>query len=287
LTALFAHSASHIREIVSGWRSSHCSVALVPTMGNLHPGHMSLADLAAEHADRVVMSIFVNPTQFGVGEDFRAYPRTLAQDQRLIERSGLIDALFVPDVSEIYPYGIEDAMRVSIPQLGNDLCGASRPGHFNGVLTVVARLINIVSPDFLVLGRKDYQQLVLVERMIADFRFAVQLLAGDTQRDADGLAISSRNHYLTAQERTSAPELHATLERVRAALVEGIRDYTSLQAHAIEELRAAGFEPDYVEVRLARDLARPNGIHEPRDLIVLGAAWLGRARLIDNILVEG
>jgi pantoate--beta-alanine ligase len=286
LTAtVFAHTASHIREIVSGWRAARRSVALVPTMGNLHSGHMSLVDLAAEYADAIVMSIFVNPTQFGIGEDFSAYPRTLAEDQALIERSGKIDALFVPDVPEIYPFGIEEAARISIPRLADELCGASRPGHFAGVLSVVARLINIVSPDVLVLGRKDYQQLVLVERMIADLRFAVQLVAGDTQRDADGLAISSRNHYLTAGERASAPALHAALERVGAALRGGARDYAGLQAHALEDLRAAGFSPDYVEVRLARDLARPNGSHTPQDLVVLGAAWLGRARLIDNVLV--
>lgn len=280
-----ARTASHVREIVSAWRSAHRSVALVPTMGNLHSGHMSLAKLAAQRADKVVMSIFVNPTQFGAGEDFAGYPRTFDEDRALIERSDCVQALFVPAVAEIYPFGLEGATRISISTLDSELCGASRPGHFNGVLTVVARLLNILAPDVLVLGRKDYQQLVLIERMIADLRFPVQLVAGDTQRDADGLALSSRNHYLTAKERSNAPALHATLEHIREALEHGERDYGLLQANALDDLRAAGFDPDYVEVRLAADLAKPNGRHEPKDLIVLGAAWLGRARLIDNVRV--
>lgn len=284
-TLAFARTTTHIREIVSAWRAARRSIALVPTMGNLHSGHMSLAKLAAQHADSVVMSIFVNPAQFGADEDFVGYPRTLDEDRALVGRSRSVDALFVPEASEIYPFGLEGATRISIPKLGSELCGASRPGHFDGVLMVVARLLSIIAPDVVVLGRKDYQQLVLIERMIADLRIPVQLVAGETQRDADGLAISSRNLYLTDTERLSAPALHATLERVRDALRGGERNYGLLQANALEDLRAAGFNPDYVEVRMVADLAPPNGHHSPQELIVLGAAWLGRARLIDNVSV--
>lgn len=278
-------TASQIREKVAAWRAAHRTIALVPTMGNLHDGHMSLARLAKAVADKVVMSIFVNPTQFGVGEDFSTYPRTLDEDRELLVRSDAVDAIFVPEVDEIYPFGSDAGFRVAVPPLGADLCGVNRPGHFEGVATVVLRLLNIVAPDQIVLGRKDYQQLVILERMIADLRLPVAVVPGDTKRHDDGLAISSRNRYLTADERRSAPLLHATLKEMGDALAHGERNYDELQNAALATLEAAGFRPDYVEVRLATDLARPNGRHEPRDLIVLGAAWLGRARLIDNLRV--
>jgi pantoate--beta-alanine ligase len=280
-------TASQIRETVAGWRAAHETIALVPTMGNLHKGHLSLASLAAGHASRVVVSIFVNPTQFGVGEDFSAYPRTLDEDRALIDASESVDALFVPDVTEIYPFGADGGFRLRATALGSELCGVSRPGHFDGVAGVVLRLLNIVAPDVIVLGRKDYQQLVIVERMLADLRLPVAVVAGETERDADGLAISSRNRYLTPEERKRAPLLHATLREVRAKLAAGERDYGALERAAVERLAASGFRPDYVEVRSVTDLSRPNGRHAPGDLIVLAAAWLGRARLIDNLRVAG
>jgi pantoate--beta-alanine ligase len=255
-------------------------------MGNLHAGHLSLARLAAERADRVVLTIFVNPTQFGVGEDYAAYPRTLSEDRALIDRAGTVDALFVPDVEEIYPFGTESAFGLDVPELGQQLCGVSRPGHFNGVASVVLRLLNIIAPDLIVLGRKDYQQLVIIERMIADLRLPVGVLAGETERDADGLAISSRNFYLTADERKLAPLLHATLQDAGSRLARGERDYGAIEQSAVERLAQGGFRPDYVEVRLARDLGRPNGNQTPAELVVLAAAWLGRARLIDNVRVS-
>ena len=279
---VLARTASHIRELVESWRASHQSVALVPTMGNLHRGHASLAELAADSADRVVVSIFVNPTQFGPDEDYAAYPRTLAEDRALVRETGAVDALFVPEVREIYPFGPENAVRLVMPSLSRELCGAKRPGHFDGVATVVCRLLNIVGPDVIVLGRKDYQQLILIERMVADLRLRVQIVSGETQRHDDGLAISSRNRYLTESERRHAPVLHATLARVADALKNGERDFASLQAGAVKALREAGFEPDYVEVRRAADLTLPNGRQRPEELIVLAAAWLGKARLIDN-----
>ena len=278
-------TANQIRQIVARWRLAGEKIALVPTMGNLHAGHLSLAELAAQQADRVVITIFVNPTQFGVGEDFASYPRTLDDDQALIAGAGTVDAVFVPAVEEIYPFGTEAAFEVRVPELGSELCGASRPGHFNGVASVVLRLLNIVSPDVIVLGRKDYQQLKIIERMIADLRLPVEVIAGETQRDTDGLAISSRNHYLTAAERKLAPLLHTTLTELGNALVSGNRDYSALEKAATDQLLQNGFKPDYVEVRRAGDLTKPNGSQSPQELVVLAAAWLGSARLIDNISI--
>jgi pantoate--beta-alanine ligase len=254
-------------------------------MGSLHRGHASLVELAASNADRVVMSIFVNPTQFGAGEDYAAYPRALDEDIDLVDETGLVDALLVPDVDEVYPFGVEAAVGFVMPELARELCGAKRPGHFDGVGTVVCRLLNIVGPDILVLGRKDYQQVVLLEHMIADLRIPVQVIAGETQRDEDGLAISSRNRYLTPAERKRAPALHATLTHVRDALARGERDFAALEAAAVLALKEAGFKPDYVEVRSAKDLSKPNGRASTTGLIVLAAAWLGKARLIDNVRV--
>jgi pantoate--beta-alanine ligase len=278
-------TASQIRETIAGWRAARDTIALVPTMGNLHEGHLSLAALAAEAADRVIFTIFVNPTQFGVGEDFEAYPRTLTEDRALLGRAGTVDALFTPGVGEIYPSGPDNAFRLIVPALGGELCGAFRPGHFDGVAGVVLRLLNIVAPDLVVLGRKDYQQLMIIERMIADLRLPIGVLPAETMRDQDGLAISSRNRYLTAAERKIAPLLHATLCELGDHLADGEDDYVSLERAAIAALRVGGFRPDYVEVRRAHDLSKPNGSQSPEDLIVLAAAWLGKARLIDNLRV--
>lgn len=279
-------TANQIRQTVAGWRAVGDRIALVPTMGNIHVGHLSLAALAAQHAERVILTIFVNPTQFGVGEDFDSYPRTLEQDRALIDEAGTVDSLFVPEVSEIYPFGPESAYKLEVPPLGRELCGAVRPGHFDGVAGVVLRLLNIVTPDFLVLGRKDYQQLVILQRMIADLRLAVAVVAGETQRESDGLAISSRNHYLTREERVRAPLLRSTLKELGERLASGDRDYALLERLALDRLESQGFRPDYVEVRRALDLAKPNGSQTPGELIVLAAAWLGRARLIDNLSIS-
>jgi pantoate--beta-alanine ligase len=254
-------------------------------MGNLHAGHVSLADLAARSADRVVVSIFVNPTQFGPAEDFAAYPRTLTEDMSRLGQAGMVDVLFVPEASEIYPFGTEEAVRIVLPPLSRELCGASRPGHFDGVASVVCRLLNIVTPDVLVLGQKDYQQAILMERMIADLRLPVSLRIGPTHREQDGLAMSSRNRYLDEQQRRRAPALHATLAALRDAIRDGATDYTALEAAARDRLMAAGFRPDYVEVRRADDLGRPAARDGAQELIVLAAAWLGRARLLDNLRI--
>lgn len=281
---LFEHSLD-IRTRAREWRQAHETVALVPTMGNLHEGHLSLVRLARNIGDRVVVSIFVNPTQFGPNEDFAAYPRTLDEDRARLEAEQSADALFVPSVAEIYPFGIERAVRLEMPALARELCGASRPGHFDGVAGVVCRLVNIVEPTAIVLGRKDYQQLVLIERLIADLGLGVHVAPGPTQRHSDGLAMSSRNRYLTTDERRRAPALHAALGRVREAVRSGRRDFAVLAVAALEELRAAGFEPEYVEVRRAADLGTPAETAGAGELVALGAGRLGRARLIDNVMI--
>jgi pantoate--beta-alanine ligase len=278
------HTVSAVRAAVGGWRAAGESIAFAPTMGNLHAGHLSLAALCAATAPRVVMSIFVNPTQFGPSEDFSAYPRTLAADEALIAAHGNVDLLFVPEPGEVYPFGFEQAVRLQLPPLSRELCGASRPGHFDGVATVVCRLLNIVAPDVLFLGQKDYQQFVLMQHMIADLHLPVELRMAPTLREPDGLAMSSRNRYLDPAERRQAPELHRVLARVREKVRGGARDFARLTADARDELERAGFAADYVEIRREGDLAATDaGRDEKR--IVLGAARLGRARLIDNLLV--
>jgi pantoate--beta-alanine ligase len=273
-----------IRAAVAGWRAAGERVAFVPTMGNLHAGHMSLTALAAAAAPRVVMSIFVNPAQFGPSEDFAAYPRTLANDEALIAAAGNVDVLFVPKASAIYPFGVEQAVRVQLPALAHELCGATRPGHFDGVAAVVCRLLNIVAPDLLYLGQKDYQQFVLMQRMIADLALPVKLRMGPTHREPDGLAMSSRNRYLDAAQRRQAPALYRALEGARARLRDGVVDFAGIAAEGRAELERAGLKPDYVEIRRRADLAyATSGPDEER--VVLGAAWLGRARLIDNLFV--
>jgi pantoate--beta-alanine ligase len=277
-------TVSAVRASVAEWRAAGEKVAFAPTMGNLHAGHMSLAALGAQVARRVVMSIFVNPTQFGPSEDFAAYPRTRAADEALIAAAGNVDLLFVPEAAEIYPFGLEQAVRLQLPALSHELCGASRPGHFDGVATVVCRLLNIVAPDLLFLGQKDYQQFVLMQMMISDLRLPVELRMGPTHREHDGLAMSSRNRYLEPDERSRAPALYRVLSRVRERVLAGERDFARLTADARTELERAGFRPDYVEIRRQGDL----GVAEPQrteQRIALGAARLGRARLIDNLLV--
>ena len=283
-TVRVVHTVSAVRAALGEWRKAGETVAFAPTMGNLHAGHMSLAALSAQAAPRVVMSIFVNPTQFGPSEDFSAYPRTLAADQALIAAAGNVDLLFVPDTVEIYPFGMEHAVRVQLPALSRELCGASRPGHFDGVAAVVCRLLNIVAPDVLFLGQKDYQQFVLMQRMIEDLRLPMELRMAPTHREPDGLAMSSRNRYLDAAERSQAPALYRALARVRDQLRDGTRDFGRLTAAARTDLERAGFRPEYVEIRRQGDLgAADAGANEQR--IVLAAARLGRARLIDNLLV--
>jgi len=276
------HEVGSVRRAVARWTAAGERVALVPTLGNLHAGHMSLMRLARRHAQRVVASIFVNPVQFGPGEDFEKYPRTLAADRRAL-RAAAVDAVFAPAVGAVYPGGIPADTLVSVPGLAQELCGAFRPVHFDGVVAVVLRLLNIVGPDIAVFGEKDYQQLVIVRHMVADLHVPVRIVAGRTVREPDGLAMSSRNHYLSEAERRLAPELFRTLRACRERLQAGDRNFRAVERAAVRELGRAGFRPDYVAVRDARMLGRPTA--ESSRLRVLAAAWLGRARLIDNVAV--
>ena len=268
-----------LRERVGAWRREGLRVGFVPTMGNLHAGHHSLVKLARAHADRVVASVFVNPTQFGPGEDFDRYPRTPEADAAGLEASGC-DLLWLPSVETMYPYGPEATVRVQVPGITEVLEGAHRPGHFDGVATVVARLFNQVQPDVAAFGRKDYQQLAVIRYMACDLAFPIGILAGDTVREDDGLAMSSRNQYLSAGERAVAPALFRSLQGVRAAMLAGAAP-AQAEAEAVSALREAGFEVDYVAVRRA-DLGVPEA-GERGEFVVLAAARLGRTRLIDNL----
>jgi pantoate--beta-alanine ligase len=269
-----------LRAIVSAWRRAGERIAFVPTMGNLHAGHGSLVGRASELADRVIVSIFVNPLQFGPNEDFAAYPRTPEEDRRILESLD-VDLLFAPEVADIYPRGQESTARVHVPVIEDILCGAFRPGHFMGVATVVTKLLNIVQPDVAVFGEKDYQQLLIIRRATLDLCMPIEIVGVPTTREPDGLAMSSRNRYLSAEQRAAAPAIYAQLERARAAIQSGATDLAAIAHSGSEALRQAGFRPDYFEIRDAATLAEPGP--QSRDLVVLTAARLGRARLIDNV----
>jgi pantoate--beta-alanine ligase len=251
-------------------------------MGNLHKGHLSLVELAREHAERVVVTIFVNPTQFGEGEDFDEYPRTLERDQRLLKMTPA-DLIFAPSVETMYPFGLDMATTVSVPGLTEDFCGASRPGHFDGVTTVVARLFAMILPDTAVFGQKDYQQQLVIRRMTEDLSLPIKIITGETVREDDGLAMSSRNAYLSDEERETAPALYETLCSVGEGLQNGRRDFGELEGKARERLDDSGFDVDYFAIRRAQNLEVPD--RDCDDLVVLVAARLGSARLIDNIVV--
>jgi pantoate--beta-alanine ligase len=245
------------------------SLALVPTMGNLHAGHMSLVREARKLADRVVVSIFVNPMQFDRDEDLAAYPRTLEEDIAQLDKAK-VDLVFAPAVDEIYN---EQAItRIHIPGLGERLEGASRPGHFDGVATIVAKLFNLIQPDVALFGEKDFQQLLLIRRMAEDLNFPVAVMGFPTVRESDGLAMSSRNAYLSSEQRQQAPMLYASLQKLELALREGEKDYVELGAHAEKILENAGFSVDYVAIRRAYDLEAPSG--DEAELVILASAWL-------------
>ena len=271
-----------LRARVATWRRADQRVAFVPTMGNLHAGHLALVREALRLADRVVVSIFVNPLQFGPSEDFGAYPRTLEQDCALLEAAGT-HLLFAPPVAAVYPRGQAGQTRVEVPGISDILCGASRPGHFVGVATVVCKLFNMVQPDLAIFGEKDFQQLLVIRLMTQDLSLPVTIQGLATVREPDGLAMSSRNGYLTREERARAPALYQILLRAGERLRAGVA-IAEVERLAAEEIAAADFGPDYCSVRRAGDLA-PAG-SEDRELVVLAAARLGRARLIDNLCVR-
>jgi pantoate--beta-alanine ligase len=271
-----------LRDCVRNFRLDGDRIALVPTMGSLHDGHLSLLTAARQHADRVIASVFVNPLQFGAGEDFERYPRTPDEDRHLLESAGC-DLLFQPTVAEMYPEGGCSATRVSVQTLSDILCGQFRPGHFDGVATVVAKLFGMVQPDVAVFGEKDYQQLAVIRCMTADLDIPVQIIGAPTVRAPDGLAMSSRNRYLSAAELKVAPAIHATLRQVGERIESGDRNLPALADWGRAQLQGAGMAPDYFEIRDAATLLPPTA--STRQLVVLTAARLGKARLIDNLRV--
>ena len=272
-----------LRAQLRHWRREGASVGFVPTMGNLHAGHHALVDLARKHADKVVASIFVNPTQFGPNEDYGRYPRTPDSDIHGLQERGC-DALFLPDVEQMYPFGTMGCVQMHVPGITDILCGAHRPGHFNGVATVVARLFNMVQPDLAVFGRKDYQQLQVIRYMAREMSFPVEIVPAPTLREADGLAMSSRNQYLDAEQRRSAARIFEVLRLMRDAARQGL-PIAGIEDEARSRLEAAGFVVDYAEVRRA-DLGRPRSPGEA-GLLAMVAARLGRTRLIDNLEFDG
>jgi pantoate--beta-alanine ligase len=279
---LTVHTREELAEQIADWRSRDDHVALVPTMGNLHQGHLSLVELAREHAERVIVSIFVNPTQFGEDEDYDEYPRTLERDTRRLKTSSA-DVVFAPSVGTMYPFGLDMATTVSVPGLTENFCGASRPGHFDGVTTVVARLFAMVMPDVAVFGQKDYQQQLVIRHMTEDLSLPVKIITAPTVREDDGLALSSRNSYLTDEQRARAPILYATLGDVGSALQDGQRTFEDLEDIGRSRLAEAGFDVDYFAIRRAQNLEPPD--RDCDEIVVLVAARLGKARLIDNIVV--
>lgn len=259
----------------------HQRIALVPTMGNLHDGHLALVQAAKRHADVVVVSIFVNPTQFGAGEDFDSYPRTLAADVAKL-KTVAADLVFAPSVGEMYAK-LPPSVSVLVGDISQILCGRTRPTHFDGVGLVVSKLLNIVQPDVAVFGKKDYQQLAIIRQLVAELNFNVAIIGVEVQRAPDGLALSSRNQYLTADERAHAPYLQQCLQQLATQLqTAAFADFTQLVDHTVADLNASGFRVDYVEVR-AQSLAPATA--NTTDLVILAAAWLGKARLLDNVEV--
>ena len=276
-----ANDAQSLRAAVRAWRQEGKSVGFVPTLGNLHAGHYSLLDIARKHADRVVVSVFVNPTQFAAGEDFEKYPRTPAQDSAGLAERGC-DLLFAPDVDTIYPFGAQHSISIHVPGVTEMLEGAHRPGHFDGVATVVAKLFALVAPDIAVFGQKDWQQLLVVKRLVRELAMPIEIIAAPTLREDDGLALSSRNQYLGPGERAIAPQIHGTLQWMREAALAG-QPREAVENAALQRLERAGFIPGYAAVRRAEDLSLPKK-GEQDGLIALIAAKLGTTRLIDNLL---
>ncbi|MCU7879313.1 MAG: pantoate--beta-alanine ligase [Candidatus Thiodiazotropha sp. (ex Lucinoma aequizonata)] len=269
-----------LRQLIQGWHSAGERIGFVPTMGNLHEGHLALVKEAKKRGDRCVVSIFVNSMQFGVGEDYDSYPRTLEQDQAKLEGAG-VDLLFAPSAAAIYPAGNGVQTRVEVPAISGILCGASRKGHFIGVATIVCKLFNYVQPDLAVFGEKDFQQLMVIRRMVTDLAMPIEIVGLKTVREADGLAKSSRNGYLSTDRRDKAPKLYETLKLTAQAIAEGDRGFSRLEANGLEILQTAGFRPDYFTIRRADDLALPS--QQDSDLVILAAAYMGTTRLIDNL----
>lgn len=276
------HTVAEIRAALKKERLQDKKIAFVPTMGNLHDGHMSLIKRARKEGDVVVASIFVNPMQFSANEDLERYPKTLAEDKIVLEADGC-DYLFAPDALEMYPDGKRSQTQIEVMGLSDILCGATRPGHFVGVATVVTKLFNIVQPDCAIFGNKDFQQLKVIEDMVRDLSSNVEIIGVDIARNENGLALSSRNGYLTETERNIAPVIYQTLLWAKDQLVEKRLSHDDIREQAQQKLETAGFKRDYFEIRAQDNLQIPS--EEEKSLVILAAAYLGNARLIDNLRV--
>ena len=275
---IIVNSILDLRSAISAWKQSGLTVALVPTMGNLHTGHLKLVNIAKQKADKVVVSIFVNPTQFGVNEDFASYPRTEQEDQLKLATEDT-NLLFLPAITDLY--SAKALTTVNVSGLSDIYCGASRPGHFSGVATIVCKLFNLVQPNIAVFGLKDFQQFTIIKTMIKDLNIPIELMGVDTQREANGLAMSSRNNYLTDQERLLAPQLYQILCAAETAILAGQKSYVDIEQHALQTLKNNGFAPDYFSICNSHDLIPAT--KQDKDIVILAAAKLGTTRLIDNI----
>ncbi|MGJ8691134.1 MAG: pantoate--beta-alanine ligase [Thalassotalea sp.] len=270
-----------LREQISAWRKQGLTIGFVPTMGNLHAGHISLVAEAKKHADKIVASIFVNPMQFGVNEDIDSYPRTLADDQQKLSAQGT-DLLFTPTADMIYPKGLDKQSYIEVPNVSEGYCGESRPGHFRGVATIVCKLFNLVQPDVACFGLKDYQQVQVIQTMVEDFSMPITIIPVATVREESGLALSSRNNYLTPAEKAIAPALNQSMQWLAQELKHN-QAYDELIQQAIEKINAAGLRTDYLHVCHARTLNPATA--DDKSLVILAAAHCGKARLIDNLQV--
>ena len=277
------HTIRELRALISSHRQHGHRVGLVPTMGNLHEGHISLVEKALLQADVVVTSVFVNPMQFGAGEDLDSYPRTLREDQEKLEAAGN-HIVFAPPVEEVYPHGLVEQTQVTVPVVSEGHCGASRPGHFNGVSTVVTMLFNMVQPDVAIFGEKDFQQLAVIRKMASDLFMPIEIVGAPTVREEDGLARSSRNGYLSESERLIAPTLYKTLQQTAANIQGGQTNFAELEKEANEILSKAGFRPDYVNI--ANSVTLKPAKSGDSEITILAAAFLGKTRLIDNLSVH-
>ena len=278
----FIESLNTLRELRQSWRSAGHTVAFVPTMGNLHDGHLDLVKQAKVLADKVVVSIFVNPMQFGTNEDLDAYPRTLDADRNKLEAEG-VDALFFPAVDDVYPRGLSEQTFVEVPGISDLLCGASRPGHFRGVATIVCKLFNMVQPDVACFGEKDFQQLQVIRTMVEDLSMPINIVGVPTRRQEDGLAMSSRNGYLSAEQRTTATQIYAAMQQMRKAICARQDSYADIERIASQSLMSAGLKPEYVTIRNARNLQPAQA--DDHQLVILMAAFMGTTRLIDNMQI--
>ena len=270
-------------KLVTEWKKNNNTIALVPTMGSLHFGHISLIKEAKKLASKTVVSIFVNPIQFGRGEDYESYPSHIDSDKKKLKEVG-VDALFIPDLKQLYPMGTEIDTRITVPYISEILCGQQRPGHFSGVATVVAKLLVSCKPDFALFGLKDYQQYLVIKRMVSDLLIPTSIVGLPTQREKDGLALSSRNRYLSVNERKIAPKIYLSLQKASEIIHIGVANFNNAKQELIVELEQFGMKVEYFELRRASILALPK--EDEKSFVILVAVWLGKARLIDNITVE-